>query len=122
MSLDPIRDDIIVRQSATFNDTLQCLDADGAGALLEGCGARMQVRSSAGAPALLTLTTAAAGGLVLDAEASTIARTVTDEQTSALWPGSWSYDLFVTWPDGHADCIAVGDFVVEARITLDAAP
>lgn len=117
MSLSPLTDDIVIRQGATWRDSYTCQDGDGVAVSLLGCTAVMHVRSKPSARSPLLVLSITNGGLVIDGQAGTMVREVTDEATALLPVGVWSYDLFLTFPDGEAHCLAAGSFTVQARNT-----
>lgn len=117
MSLDPIRYDMTIQQGASFDDSITLQDADGVVMDLTGCTSAMQLRPSSGAPAVILEMSNTNGKLVLGGPLGTIRRALTDEQTATLPPGDYVYDLFITWPDGHADCLITGYATINARIT-----
>lgn len=117
MSLSAITDDIVVRQGSTWRDSYTCQDSDGVAVDLSGCTAAMHVRASATARSPLLVLTTDDGGLVVAGPEGLIVRSVADEASALLPVGTWVYDLFITFPDGQAQCLAAGFFTVQARVT-----
>ena len=117
MSLSAFTDDIVIRQGATWRDSYTCQDSDGAAVDLSDCTAAMHVRASPTARSPLLVLTPDNGGLAITGPEGLIVRTVADEATALLPVGTWVYDLFITFPDGQAQCLAAGAFTVQARIT-----
>lgn len=84
---------------------------------LTGCTARMHVRKSAAAPAIILELTTANGGLILDEPAGLITVNATDAQTGAIPDGKYVYDLEVVWPDTKVERVLMGSFTVRGEVT-----
>ena len=82
--------------------------------------AQMQLktnRTDSYADRLLALTTAADGGIVLDASAGKLTITITDEQTAALPAGVCFYDLILEQTGGAKHVLLAGSVTVEQGVT-----
>jgi len=111
---------IVIEQAATFVLPLLWKDADGDPIPLTGAVARMQIRAAYGAAtALITLTSAPGGGIVL-VDPGQITITITDEQTDVLVNRSAVYDLRLDWPDGTSTRLIGGKVTIKPAATLDA--
>jgi len=110
----------VMDQGATF--TLQMVYQNGAGVPinLTGYTAKMQLRLKYGAPdpAALTLTTEN-GGLTINGPTGTISILATDEQTLALDPALYVYDLDII-SGGTIERLVMGQVTVRAEVTVNA--
>jgi hypothetical protein len=109
----------VMDQGATF--TLQMVYQNGAGAPinLTGYTAKMQLRLKFGSPdAALTLTTEN-GGITINGPTGTINLLVTDEQTLALDPVFYVYDLDII-TGGTIERLVMGQITVRPEVTVNA--
>lgn len=109
----------VMDQGATF--TLQMVYQNGAGVPinLTGYTAKMQLRLKFGSPdAALTLSTEN-GGLTIDGPTGTISILATDEQTLALDPALYVYDLDII-SGGTIERLVMGQVTVRAEVTVNA--
>lgn len=110
MSLNPALDNIVLRTGASYTDAITCRDAEGAVVPLTGCNALLRARNAAGD--LVLELGSPSNGLVIDAPAGVINRTVTAARTVELQAGEYACDLLLTWPDGRVDCLLSGPLIV----------
>ena len=110
----------VMDQGATY--TLQMVYQDGAGnpINLTGYTAKMQLRLKYGAPdpAALTLTTEN-GGITINGPTGTINILATDEQTLALDPVFYVYDLDLI-SGGTIERLIMGQITVRPEVTINA--
>jgi hypothetical protein len=109
----------VIDQGATY--TLQMVYQDGAGnpINLTGYTAKMQLRLKFGAPdAALTLTTEN-GGITINGPTGTINLLATDEQTLALDPLLYLYDLDII-TGGTIERLIMGQITVRPEVTINA--
>lgn len=110
---------IVCDQGATFGLSLTYEDATGAVINLTNYTARMQVRAKTNSPTtILSLTSAAGGGITLGGAAGTIVISISATSTAALDPGDYVYDLELV----HTSTSAVtrliqGRFRVSGEVT-----
>lgn len=88
---------------------------------LSGYTARMKVRDNSrrapGTNQILSLTSAAGGGITLGGEAGTIIITLSATLTSSLAPGKYTYDLELESGSGEVTRLIKGPFSVLAEDT-----
>ena len=108
---------ITLQQGASYAQTIDVLDADGAAVDLIGCTATMQVRHGPNSRDVLIELSTSNGRLVIDGEAGTITLRLTAAETSALESGG-VYDMFVTYPDdGGTDKLVQGTVGLSQSVT-----
>lgn len=112
---------IVVEQGATFNQTYTWKINSNA-VNLAGYTARMQVRGNGSGKSwiqdqVISLTSAAGGGITLGGAAGTIAVSISATTTSALLPGKYFYDLELESDDDTVTRLLKGTFTVSAEVT-----
>lgn len=104
-------------QGATFARVLNWRNADGSPISIVGYSAKMQVRESKAATAVVLELSSANGGITLGGAAGTITLSATATSTTALAIGSYVYDLELTGPDGVVTRLIEGAFLVDGEVT-----
>lgn len=109
--------DILIEQGATFRLEL-AWKLDGAPVDLTSYSARMQVRGSVeSTAALLSLTSAAGGGITLGGAAGTITIVASAASTSALVIRNGVYDLELESAGGEVTRLVQGAVTVSPQVT-----
>ena len=109
----------IMDQGSTYTVQMVYQDPNGNPINLTGYTAKMQLRLQYGDPvAALTLTTGG-GGIVIDPLIGTINITATDEQTLALEPTFYVYDLDLI-DGGTITRLIQGQITVRPEVTVNA--
>lgn len=107
---------IEVEQGATFRSHLTWLinsnEVD-----LTDYSARLKVRKSLRTTPIVSLTSAAEGGITLGGVDGSIDITMSATQTAALNPGKYSYDLELESSGGEVTRLLKGSFTVSAEVT-----
>lgn len=112
-----IRQDITIEQGADFDRPFFLTDAAGNPVDITGASAAMQIRVAPGDPtALLTLSTAA-GTLLVDGPAGSIAPVIPGRVTDALAAGTYAYDVKMLSAAGVTSRTHQGRASVVAEVT-----
>jgi len=108
--------DLVIDQFSTFRTSFRWeTKSTGAAVNLTGYSAAMQIRRTpADATALISLTTAAGGGLTIEGTAGRVRVEITPAKSSALAPGKYVYDLVLT------DLQSKKKRLIEGVVRLDA--
>jgi len=109
--------DITIEQGATWNLVLTW-EINGTPVDLQGYTGRLQARVDADdSEVILSLTTAASGGIVLGGVAGTITLSRSATQTAAIAAGEYVYDLELISMGGEVTRLIQGMFAVSAEVT-----
>jgi len=109
--------DLLIEQGATFRLEL-AWKLDGTAVDLTNYSARMQVRGAVeAATALLSLTSAAGGGITLGGAAGTITIVASAAQTAALTIRTGVYDLELESAGGEVTRLLQGAVAVSPQVT-----
>lgn len=110
--------DLTIRQGDTWRRSLGVADVDGGPVDLTGASARLQIRADpADADDEPVLELAVGDGIDIDEEAGSIDMTADAGVTAELEPGSYVYDLEVTWSSGDVEKILEGPATVVRSVT-----
>lgn len=107
---------ITIEQGATFTRTITWT-ISGTAVNLTGYVARLQVRADYDTDPIISLTSAAGGGITLGGVAGTIVLLVSATATAALTPGSYLWDLEVEAADGTVTRLLKGQATVDPEVT-----
>lgn len=107
--------DLLVEQGTTYSQTLTW-KIDGTAVNLTGYTAKMQARTDVTSDSTILALTQASG-LTLGGSLGTIRIDLTAEQTTALSPSNYVYDLEVTSGAGVVTRLVQGTFTVSAEVT-----
>lgn len=110
-------DDAAIERGATLDRPLVWKDGAGLPMVLTGYTARMQVRQSVSAPAILLELTTENGGIVITAATGTITLTQTPAQTAAYTWRRGVYDLELVSPLGAVTRLLQGDIESIPEVT-----
>lgn len=113
---------LTIYQGATFRQTLLWKYGPSASAAtpvnLTEASARAQIRTSiSAAETLVSLTSAAEGGLTLGGASGEIVVKLSSAVTAALPAGQMVWDLEIVWPDGDVCRLARGLVTVDPEVT-----
>jgi hypothetical protein len=107
---------ISIDQGATYSLALTYKDANGAAINLTGYTAAMQIRTSyEAASTVLSLTSSS--GIVITAATGLLTINITSNQTAALNPSTYVYDLEITSSAGVVTRLIQGSVMVSAEVT-----
>ncbi|MCE5306362.1 MAG: hypothetical protein LLG20_01850 [Acidobacteriales bacterium] len=85
---------------------------------LTGCSARFQIRETADDDTIMLTASTAAGTLIIDEDDGEIAFAVPAASTKDLEPGTYKFDIEVTWPDGVVETmLGPADITVLADVS-----
>lgn len=108
--------DLSFVQAETVPDVLTWT-ADDVAVNLTGCTAKMQIRETFEASTALATVDTSGGGIVLGGTAGTITLNIPAATTATLTPGTFVYDILLTWPSGAKQVIVRGTVMVLPRVT-----
>lgn len=108
---------ITIDQGADYQRPFFILDENCNPVDLTGAAAAMQLSTSYGFPAVLTLTTAN-GGLVIGALTGTITPMIPSTVTSTLLPGAYLYDVKLVFANGTTVRPYQGTATVSPEVTI----
>lgn len=109
--------DSAIEQGADLSRKITWSDSAGVPVNLTGYTARMQVRASVGASAVLMELTTENGGIVLGGSAGTIELVRTAAQTAAFTWRRGIYDLELLSPAGKVTRLLKGEVEVDPEVT-----
>lgn len=103
--------DIEITRSETYDNDIE-LTTDSENISLEGKTAKAQIRPEKESNELT-----AEFSCVVDAQKNTIHLSLTSEQTTAIQPGTYAYDVFLLG-ERFSKCYLGGKFIVDGRSTI----
>jgi hypothetical protein len=110
--------DILIEQGATFEFELVWKDGDGDEVNLTGYTARMQVRPTVeSSVVLLSLTSAAGGGITLGGATGAVTIRASATQTASIGARAAVYDLELQAADGTVTRLLQGVATISAEVT-----
>jgi hypothetical protein len=107
---------ISIDQGATYSLALTYKDSNGTAINLTGYTAAMQIRTSYESSSTVVSLTSSSG-IVITAATGLLTINITSNQTAALTPGTYVYDLEITSGAGVVTRLIQGSVMVSAEVT-----
>lgn len=117
---EPFKVPLVIYQGATLNEVFTWKAGKPAVPVnLTGCTARMQVRATIDATAVLLELTSALGGILLGGVNGEITLFMNDTDTAAIDWFTGVYDLELTHSNGHVRRLMFGPVTVSKEVTRE---